>query len=559
MTGVRSRLLALLLIASIPVLVTAVASAWEGYRRGLADLSDAATLLREAEAARHGVALADLRIMLLALADMPSMSRTDCDERLIEINRLFQGRYGNIWMNDAAGALRCDARGSPPGRVADAAGLSEALAKGADYVVGPFIPGRVTGRLVLPAMAAIRVDGRLVGQASAALMTDWFAQPDGRQIPAEAAHDTWLMDGAGGSFAVAGQSDSRLPDAALLLGWRQANRPVTAMATSRGGAELVYSWRPVRDGVSVLVALPADEAMAEGAARFRWRLGELLAQIVLCMLALGLGAEMTCARPMRRLAAGLRDWHPGQDFTPPRGPWDPWEVSALGSALGDAAGGIARRETALRAMVAERDRMLGEIHHRVKNSLQVAASMLSLQAAFVADPTARDEISTAHERVQTLALLHRHLYATAELSDVAMAPLLRDVAALLLNGMAVPWSVDAQGETLEVEQATPLAMLLAEALQLARGGGAGMRVEIVLRASGAMMTLAVHVHGRRAAAPVGGPSSLGVAAALMQGFAEQLGAALPSQAMLGEGLEISFPVLKDGLGPQSNTRDDAGL
>ena len=534
-TGVRARLLALLLVASIPVLVTALAGAWEGHRRAMADIVEQATLLREGEAARHGAALADLRGMVTALAGMPALAGlTDsaCATRMSEIAALFQGRHGNIWLEDASGARRCET----PGQLHPPAQLGPAPA-GADYAVGEFIAGEAPDAILLPASAAIRVPA-MPGRVGATLRAAWFARDETRLTPG-LEHDAWLVDRAGGIFALGGQSPAHLPPPSLLGAWRGAGQALTVLAPGRDGQPFAFSWRPVRDGVSLLVALPAGAAQAAADAQFGWRLAEVLAQIGLCLVALAVGAEMTCARPMRRLAAALHHWQHGQQFTPPAGPWDPWEVTALGGTLAHAARGIASREAALRDMLSERDRMLAEIHHRVKNSLQVAASMLSLHAGFVDDAAAREEIRLAHARVQTLALLHRHLYATAELDDVAMAPLLRDVAAMILDGAGLRWQVAAPDVTLGVEQVTPLTMLLAEALHLTRETATA--VQITLRQAAGRMELSVQADAVPPAASILARGRLGVAELLMQGFAAQLGAVLPGH---GEPLVISFDVLR---------------
>ena len=61
-----------------------------------------------------------------------------------------------------------------------------------------------------------------------------------------------------------------------------------------------------------------------------------------------------------------------------------------------------------------------EVHHRVKNNLQVIASLLNLQGSRIRVPEAQAEFQAARDRVRALATLHRHLYADGELHTINM-------------------------------------------------------------------------------------------------------------------------------------------
>ncbi len=88
-------------------------------------------------------------------------------------------------------------------------------------------------------------------------------------------------------------------------------------------------------------------------------------------------------------------------------------------------------EEQIKASLAEKDVLLREIHHRVKNNLQVISSLINLQAAGLTDERMCDEFNDVRDRVRSMALIHEKMYQTSNLEQLNFA----DYAASLLDSL----------------------------------------------------------------------------------------------------------------------------
>jgi PAS domain S-box-containing protein len=126
-----------------------------------------------------------------------------------------------------------------------------------------------------------------------------------------------------------------------------------------------------------------------------------------------------------------------------------------------------RIEEALRTSLAEKDVLLKEVHHRVKNNLQVIASLLSLQRIACRDAKARQLLRDSQDRVRAMATVHETLYQSPDLARVSAADYLRRLTEHLFHssaGMAgrVTLSVKADPVPLSPEAVIPCGLLLNE-------------------------------------------------------------------------------------------------
>ena len=80
---------------------------------------------------------------------------------------------------------------------------------------------------------------------------------------------------------------------------------------------------------------------------------------------------------------------------------------------------LEKKNTIISESLSEKELLLREIHHRVKNNLQFISSLLRLQSDHVTDPTALDALQQGHDRVRSMALIHQDLYKEDNLTGVS--------------------------------------------------------------------------------------------------------------------------------------------
>ncbi len=170
---------------------------------------------------------------------------------------------------------------------------------------------------------------------------------------------------------------------------------------------------------------------------------------------------------------------------------------------------LKRTQEALHRAVAEKDRLMAELNHRVKNNLETVLAMLSLQAGDVADPATRAELHKAMDRVESIGVLHRALHGRDYDGRIEISQPFADLFSTHphgaplhgpVDGPGVDLALDVERMELPLDQATPLLLLVNElvgnALRHGFPKGWHGRVEISLcRPADGLVELAVRDNG----------------------------------------------------------------
>ncbi len=246
---------------------------------------------------------------------------------------------------------------------------------------------------------------------------------------------------------------------------------MTFRGTTPSGASRIFAVLPIVPGSLYVLGSWSDEVAATSPLYtflplWAFPLGMWVASLIAAWLA----AEHQVLRHVRSLRRSITAFAGGnRNVQPPDLDTAPNELRDVGDAYERMMSAVIRNEAELEDSVHQKEVLLREVHHRVKNNLQLIASIMNLQIRKSTNPEARALLRNLHERVMSLATVHRELYQTSGLADVRADELLETIVAQVLRMGA---TADRLAETqtafdpihLTPDQAVPLSLMLTEAL-----------------------------------------------------------------------------------------------
>jgi two-component sensor histidine kinase len=151
----------------------------------------------------------------------------------------------------------------------------------------------------------------------------------------------------------------------------------------------------------------------------------------------------------------------------------------------------ARIQEHLRLALAEKEILLKEIHHRVKNNMQIISSLLSLQALQINDPKVQIMFEESQSRISTMGLIHQRLYNSGDLARIDLPGYLQNLVSMVLKshptGARINAAVDVDSLLLGLDIAIPLGLitneLLTNSLKHAFTGRAKGALQVALHAA----------------------------------------------------------------------------
>jgi PAS domain S-box-containing protein len=208
-------------------------------------------------------------------------------------------------------------------------------------------------------------------------------------------------------------------------------------------------------------------------------------------------------------------------------------------------------EEKIRASLREKEALLKEIHHRVKNNLQVVSSLLGLQSRTVADPDMRKMFQESQNRIHSMALLHESLYQSENLSQIDFPAYIRQLADHLFRsyGITAERRIRLRTEldrlSLTLDAAMPCALIVNElvsnSLKYAFPDGREGEIRIGLHEEpNSMARLVVADNGIGLGGEVDWTTTRSLGLRLVRSLAQQLGAKLEVKSHPGTEVQLVF-------------------
>jgi len=196
----------------------------------------------------------------------------------------------------------------------------------------------------------------------------------------------------------------------------------------------------------------------------------------------------------------------------------------------------------------ERDLMLTEIHHRVKNNLQLIYSLLNLQSRYTKDQTAVNVFKEIQDRIRSIALIHERLYESEDLSRVDMPDYIKSLATYLVKsykiGVRVKLNLNMGQVFLGIDKAVPCGLIINELITnslkhaFPDGKEGEIRVDLISHEDGVELIISDNGVGLPEGFDLQGASTLGIA--LVRGLIRQLNGSVDVCIDMGTRYRVFF-------------------
>jgi two-component sensor histidine kinase len=555
---IRFRLLLAVALALTPVLALGAYQSLAEFRR---DQREQSTMLNMAAIRSAAGARARLQSAAALLDTLsPQTIGFECASRLAGLLDRVSG-YQNVVRFDAAGRVMCSAasvsadpnrKNTPWFRELAAGEASSAAAVPA----GDF--GSEPG--VLMAIRAAKTGGAFDGALVSVVDLDSL-KPDAAAAVLSKDTEVVLLDADGRPLSRSGSGDY----APLPRGW---------LAAARGPNGLLYSGRDAKGrdrlhavaplvgrNLFVLLSTPKPGLLFWASVNpFQGIILPLLAWL-LTWVAVAWASDRIVIRWLTYLDRIAALYAKGRlSVRPVQADNAPEEIRALAQTLDQMAEAIAQRDLVLHEQMAHKDAMMREIHHRVKNNLQVITSLLNMQQRALKDPAAQAAMSDTRQRITALALIYRALYQSTDLRRVDVRQFLEELTAQLTAGEGgrpslVRTVLEADDLEIDPDKLAPLALFAVEAISNARKhafGEEGGVIHVHFTVAADEVTLEIADNGKGDEGGLtGGDPGPGVGRTLMAAFARQLRGQVEFRTNPDGGVSVvlSFPA-PESLAPE---------
>jgi two-component sensor histidine kinase len=415
--------------------------------------------------------LARQRPVMAAVASEPSRG-SECTEMLADAIRPYPA-YAIAVLRNAKGDTVCqsDPEAKAP-NIAQVDWFKTVMETHHATVSGYYYAARLQEAVIIFAAPVLDGSNTVIGVLSLAIRLEWLSaigQEPG--LPPDAM--VYLLDRDGhvlvGPTAQGVDSQAGLPDAEtiqeVVAGYIR-----TFDSIGQDGIERHYAVNVIEDNeLFILLGQPTGRLIEPLRTTLLIQIGVLVFVSVAAMAAALIGIRVLVTRWTNRLTEAARSMSVGDLSVQREFKGAPSELRELSETLQEMAMRLEEREADLRQSLAQKQMMLREIHHRVKNNLQTVTSLLNLYARIPRGDAVKQAFADVQMRINALALVHRHLYESQDLQEVDLHPFMTNLCSLLQDGSGVPprrvrLTVDIPHVRMAGDRAVPLALLTTEIL-----------------------------------------------------------------------------------------------
>jgi two-component sensor histidine kinase len=520
-------LLLVVLAALLPISVTSILqsmTSWSNMQQAaMAGLHANAKAVAERE---HGPFLVTSRLLMVAAANPDIRNITSRCGDVLQSGFKGYDPIVNFVRTDASGRVRCSILPFREGHSFVGEPWWERTRVAKSITVSQPTTGTVSGvPVIIMAIPVADAAGNFAGTFSAGIEISKLAKS-----VAEA------PESKTGSIAIISKNDELVASSGQAIPFdfpADLRNGMTGTAKSPSGEKWLYKVVSISgDELHVVYAEPRSKIMATALEQFRASIILPLVAIILTLAAIWFGTNRLVIRWLAALRK-LSDEMTKGNFRGNRQAFAdaPLELRELSDDLHDMAEVIDVRTTELTDALDAKTELTREVHHRVKNNLQIVTSLLTMQAARMTDEGAQIALKQSRARIVALALIHRLTYEqdnTTSEPEVTVQTLMDELCKQLRYANRerrnVQLSCSADDYALPVDLAVPFALFIVEAVTnsyrhaFPDDAGGTIKLSFALDNAGAILSVVDNGRGYDVDTSIG--RDLGTE--LMHGFASQL-------------------------------------
>ncbi len=470
--GLRVRLMAIIGLALAPVFALAAVQTFiEAREQSQARRTELISTLR-LFAHDQAMLIGGVRDLMEAVREVPVIvdNPAECDAFLSRLNAT-DNAYTNIAIVNSDGTTRCSGMPVPDGLNVANTDWFRAVMRGDVFSIGRARIGPVSNQgvlvLAIPVDDSPDPDGIIVTGVSISLLEQL-----GLQAREDTGHLAGIVDRSGRVLTQRQHLEVNNVDLEYLRQAAESGHIIFETESLTGATQTLALGQVIDDDVFVLIAQPAIPF-------FAWQNINITASIVLPILmwllslvVIWIASDFLVLRWLRYIRRFARLYGMGRyDLFPERASKAPAEIRELADSLKWMATRIRERDEELQESIDQKQMLIREVHHRVKNNLQIITSLINLQLGRLRDGESGRALREAQSRINALAMIHRNLYEAENLTRIEISPFIKELADLTHEASTgeifrvdLAFHTELDDEQLTTDQAVPLSMFITEAM-----------------------------------------------------------------------------------------------